>query len=218
MRWSALTCVVSFCSLPIALFGLFGGSAIASDPFLIFAAAGHTLFGERGEVILGVGLIAVLVFGAEAFIVGSSRTIYQMACDGYLPGVFAKVNRHGAPIGSIAWDAAVITTMLAVFGTSVVHQVAAANFGYLIVFTLLPVTYIAVSRRHRTQDAALKSLDVVILAPILFAFNLTVLVVGGSQWGWKVVGIGLAGSLVIVPIVLLSSNYGLNHALARTKL
>jgi amino acid transporter len=204
MTWSAAICVVAFCALPIVLFGMFGADALQQDPFLVFAAAGNTLFGPTGGYILGLGLIVVLLFGAEAFIIGSSRTIYQMSLDGYLPKAFGKVNRRGAPVGSIVWDAAVITVMITVFGVGVVNQIAAANFGYMVVFTLLPITYLAVRARSPKGPRTARRHLMTALAVGLLIFNATLLFVGGAQWGWRVIVVGTLGSLVILPISLLT--------------
>jgi amino acid transporter len=206
MWWSASVCVIAFCALPVALFGLFGAMQLQQDPFLVFSQAGGILGGDIGEFALGIGLIIVLLFGAEAFIIGSSRTIYQMAVDGYLPAFFGKVNLRGAPIGSIAWDAIVITAMITIFGTGVVNQIAAANFGYMIVFTLLPITYLAVRSREKASRDSLKHHAMTILAIALLIFNATLLFVGAFQWGWGVVLVGTIGSLAIIPITFATSH------------
>jgi amino acid transporter len=201
MAWSAAISFIAFSALPVALFGLFGAAGVAKDPFNVFTESGRILLGGPGQLVLGVGLIVVLIFGAEAFIIGSSRTIYQMAMDGHLPKVFARVNRRGAPIGSIVWDALVITIMLVTFGTNVVDQVAAANFGYLLVFVLLPVAYLVLRRRPGGFG---RSRLLAALAIGLCAFNGILLVFGGWQWGGHVVLVGLAVSLLIVPVSLLT--------------
>ena len=58
--------------------------------------------------MIGLLLASALILGAQAFIVGSSRTVFQMSRDGYLPRAFAAVNRRQVPIGSLALDGAVI--------------------------------------------------------------------------------------------------------------
>lgn len=212
MSMSAIICFIAFAAVPIALFGLVGVDGIQQDPFEVFTAAGGAVLGSTGELIVGLGLAAVLVLGAETFIIGSSRTIYQMAQDGHLPRVFAKINKKGAPVGSIAWDAVVIGVMLLVFGTQVVNVVAAANFGYLIVFVLLPIAYL-VLRRHpggRTGSFRL-STPFVTVAVLLGLVNAVLLVFGGLQWGAPVVLIGFGVSLVILPISLITRRLRARH-------
>ena len=205
MSISAIICFVAFAAVPVALFGLVGLTGIQADPLEAFAAAGGAVLGPAGKVIVGLGLAAVLILGAETFIIGSSRTVYQMAKDGHLPAFFARINKRGAPVGSIALDATVITIMLVVFGTDVVNVVAAANFGYLIVFVLLPIAYLVLRRRPEGRAGSFRlPRSAVALAITLAAFNLVLLVFGGAQWGVSVMVIGLGVSLLIIPVSLIT--------------
>jgi amino acid transporter len=204
MSASAVICFVAFSTLPIVLFGVVGVSGLG-DPFEAFTAAGGVALGSTGETIVGLGLAAVLILAALTFIIGSSRTIYQMSQDGHLPRIFAKINRRGAPVGSIAWDAVVIGIMLLVFGTEVVSVVAAANFGYLIVFVLMPIAYL-VLRRHPGGRAGSFRLhrSFVVVAVLLAVFNAALLIFGGAQWGSDVVLVGIGVSLLILPVSALT--------------
>lgn len=205
MSMSAVICFVAFAAVPIALFGLVGVTGVQQDPFAVFAAAGGVVLGSTGKLIVGLGLAAVLILGAETFIIGSSRTIYQMAQDGHLPRVFATINKRGAPVGSIAWDAVVIGIMLVVFGTQVVNVVAAANFGYLIVFVLLPIAFLVLRRHPGGRPGSFRlSKPFVAVAVLLALFNAVLLVGGGMQWGPAVVLVGVGVSLLIVPLSLVT--------------
>ena len=209
MSVSAVVCVIVFSAVPIALFGLVGVQGIQQDPFEVFATAGGIVLGPDGRLLVGLGLAAVLVLGAEVFIIGSSRTIYQMAQDGHLPRIFAKINRWGAPVGSIAWDAVVIGVMLLVFGTQVVSVVAAANVGYLIVFVLLPIAYLMLRRHPGGNPEGLRlGRPFVAVAVLLLLFNAVLLVFGGAQWGLQVVLVGLGVSLLILPISMITRRLG----------
>jgi amino acid transporter len=201
MSVSAIICFLAFAAVPIALFGVLGINGIQGDPFEVIAHASSVLLGSSGSTLVQLGLTAVLILGAETFIIGSSRTIYQMAQDGYLPTMFAKINRRGAPVGSIAWDVVVIGIMLVVFGTDVVNVVAAANFGYLVVFVLLPVAYLVLRKHPGGRPGSFRwGRPIVVLAVALSAVNLVMLVAGGVQWGFSVMFIGVGVSLLILPI------------------
>lgn len=197
------------CTLvPVSLFLLVPGQ-VAGDPLGAFTAAAGDLLGPVGRTLAGFGLIAVLLLGALSFITGSSRTIYQLAEDRQLPRLFAHVNRRGAPTGSILLDAAVITTMLLIFGSNVVNVAAAANVGYLIVFVLLPLAYLTLRRRPGGEPGAFRlGRWGVPLAVFLAGFNLALLCYGGAQWGWVVMGTGLVLSGLILPIAWLSRYRG----------
>ena len=201
MSVSAIICFLAFTAVPIALFGVVGTSGVQGDPFEVVAQAGGAVLGPDGRTFVQLGLASVLILGAETFIIGSSRTIYQMALDGYLPIAFAKTNRRGAPVGSIAWDVVIISIMLLIFGTSVVNVVAAANFGYLIVFVLMPIAYLVLRRHPGGRLGSFRwRRPTVALAAALCLVNLVILVAGGLQWGLPVVLIGVGVSLLILPI------------------
>ncbi|MGW4158154.1 APC family permease [Streptomyces sp. NPDC004788] len=201
MSTSAIICFVAFGAVPIAMFALSGVDGIQADPFEVFAHAGNVLLGSTGEIFVQLGLTAVLILGAETFIIGSSRTIYQMAQDGHLPSAFGKINKRGAPVGSIAWDAVVIGLLLIVFGTNVVDVVAAANFGYLAVFVLLPIAYLMMRKHPAGRPGSFRlGRYARPLAVVLCAVNVVLLVFGGTQWGGSVLLIGVCVSLVILPI------------------
>ncbi|MET8059234.1 APC family permease [Streptomyces microflavus] len=201
MSTSAIICFVAFAAVPIAMFALSGAEGIQEDPFEVFASAGNLLLGPTGEILVQLGLTAVLILGAETFIIGSSRTIYQMAQDGHLPSVFGKINKRGAPAGSIVWDAIVIGLLLVVFGTNVVDVVAAANFGYMAVFVLMPIAYLVLRKHPAGRPGSIRlGRYARPLAIVLCAVNAVLLVFGGAQWGGSVMLIGLSVTLVIVPI------------------
>jgi amino acid transporter len=197
--------VVAFGLVPAMLIAVVGAGGLAEDPAVAFLPAADAVLGDAGGTVLGLTLAAALVLGAHAFIVGSSRTIYQMALDGHLPRVFSRVNRYGVPVRAIFWDAAVITTMLLVFGTNLVNVIAAANVGYLVVFVLLPISYIVLRLRARGEPRVFElPRSFLAIAGALAAFNAVLLVGGGIQWGAQVLVTGIAATLLIVPISIVT--------------
>lgn len=197
--------VLAFAIVPATLIAAIGADGLAADPDVAFLPAAHAVLGSAGGTILGLTLAAALVLGAHTFIVGSSRTLYQMALDGHLPATLGHVNRFGVPVGGVVCDAAVIVAMLALFGTRVVDVIAAANVGYLIVFVLLPVAYVAIRARDAGEPGAFRlPRSFVHVAVLLTAFNALLLVGGGLQWGVRVLATGAAGMLAIVPISVLT--------------
>lgn len=200
MALTGVICLLACTLVPSALL-LVAPERAAGDPLdSLTETAGH-LLGAVAPSVVGAGAVAVLVLGALTFITSSSRTIYQLAEDRYLPRVFSHVNRYGVPTGSIMLDAAVITVMLVIFGTNVVNVVAAANVGYLLVFVLLPCAYLVLRGRPDGGDGATRlGRWAVPVAIALAAFNLALLVYGGAQWGWAVMATGMGLSLAIVPV------------------
>jgi amino acid transporter len=202
MKVAATMGVFAFGVLPFLMVALVGVGRLTKDPLVAFLPVAQAVFGHGGRTVLGVMLAAALVLGAQAFIVGSSRTIYQMTRDGYLPRQFARLNGRGIPVGSIACDGVVILALLLIFGENVVEVVASANVGYLIVFVLMPVAYVALRRREGRDGKYRLGRAAVPLAAFLSLFNAVLLVVGGLQWGAKIMLTGVIVMVAIVPIML----------------
>ena len=68
-----------------------------STPWLLLAAA-EKLLGVFGKILVGVGVLCAVLSGMMGFYMASSRLMYSMAREGYLPKVFAKVDeKRGTP-------------------------------------------------------------------------------------------------------------------------
>lgn len=69
----------------------------ASTPWLLLAAAEH-LLGLPGVILVGVAVSSAVLSGIMGFYMASSRLMYSMSRDGYLPAFFGKLDRkHGVP-------------------------------------------------------------------------------------------------------------------------
>lgn len=205
MTIAASAFLLAFGLVPFGLIGLVGIEHLQQDPLIAFVPAAEAIFGSSGETVIGLLLAAALILGAQAFILSSSRTIYGMASDGHLPAFFRRVNRRGVPVGSLAWDATIITTILLVFGTDVINVVAVANVGYLLVFIILPMAYLVLRHREDGDPSGLRLPSAFRAVAIgLIALNAFVLVVGGVQWGLQVMLVGLGVCLLIIPLSLLT--------------
>jgi amino acid transporter len=198
---AALLGLFAFGLLPFLMLSLVDAGQLSADPLVAFLPVAEAVLGDAGGTIVGVMLASALILGAQAFIVGSSRAIYQMTCDGYMPRRLAAVNRRNVPIGSLLLDATVIVALLLLFDTRVVDVVAAANVGYLVVFVLMPATFVALRVRDRGRSALRSPLAVAALG--LMAVNSLLLVAGGLQWGGRVMLTGVVVMSLIVPISLL---------------
>ncbi len=68
-----------------------------STPWLLLAAA-EKLLGTFGKVLVGAGVLSAVLSGIMGFYMTSSRLMYSMSLDGYLPKVFEKIDaKHGTP-------------------------------------------------------------------------------------------------------------------------
>lgn len=202
MGGAALLALVAYSGVPLALLALVGPDMLAQDPTIALLPAARAIFGAAGGGLIILPLVAALLLGAQSFMVGSSRTLFQMSRDGLTIRQCGRLNRSGMPIGSIVFDATVTIALLAIFGTRLVEIVAAANVAYLVVFVLLPLAWLRLERREPTRGAPGRRWCRA-LAWGLVAFNLTLLLVGGWQWGWAVMAVGALGTLAGVPLYYL---------------
>ena len=66
-------------------------------PWLLLAAA-ERLLGAPGKALVGIAVSCAVLSGIMGFYMASSRLMYSMAADGYLPAFFGAVDpRHGTP-------------------------------------------------------------------------------------------------------------------------
>ena len=72
-------------------------------PWLLLSAA-EKMLGVWGKILVGVGVSCAVLSGIMGFYLASSRLMYSMAKDGYLPAAFGKVDeRFGTPKNAIVF-------------------------------------------------------------------------------------------------------------------
>ena len=70
-------------------------------PWLLLAAA-EQLLGLPGKILVGVAVSCAVLSGIMGFYLASSRLMYSMSRDGYLPAVFGKVHpKFGTPVNAM---------------------------------------------------------------------------------------------------------------------
>ena len=68
----------------------------------VLLVAAEEMLGIYGKILIGVAVSCAVLSGIMGFYLASSRLMYSMAKDGYLPSVFGKINsRYGTPINAI---------------------------------------------------------------------------------------------------------------------
>lgn len=64
----------------------------------VLLVAAEELLGVFGKVLIGIGVSCAVLSGIMGFYLASSRLMYSMSRDGYLPEFFGKIDeRHGTP-------------------------------------------------------------------------------------------------------------------------
>lgn len=68
----------------------------------VLLVAAEEMLGVFGKVLIGVAVSCAVLSGIMGFYLASSRLMYSMSKDGYLPAAFSKINgRYGTPINAI---------------------------------------------------------------------------------------------------------------------
>lgn len=204
MAIAGTACLIVFTLIPFVMTGIVGAGGLGSDPSTVFLVPAKVVFGDVGAKVTGLMLATALVVGAQAYIISSSRTLYQMSHDGYMPRFVMRVNRFGAPYGGVVFDAAIIAILIGIFGTNVVNVVAAANIGYLVVFVILPLGFVVIRRyRQRAGDKLIMRRWLTPVAILFAVANAALLVAGGILWGSRVWLTGVIVLAMVFPLMLI---------------
>ena len=68
----------------------------------VLLVAAEEMLGVFGKILIGTAVSCAVLSGIMGFYLASSRLMYSMAKDGYLPGIFSKVdNKYGTPKNAI---------------------------------------------------------------------------------------------------------------------
>ena len=60
--------------------------------------------GKPGLVVLGIAIASAILTGILGFLTATSRLLYSMARDGYIPASFARLHpQHGTPSNAIVF-------------------------------------------------------------------------------------------------------------------
>jgi amino acid transporter len=189
--------------VPFMLLAICGPTLLSQDASVAFLPAARAIFGHIGGNVVAVMLITALLLGAQTAIIGCSRTVYEMSRDGLIIKQYGKLNKFGAPVGSMAWDAGMTMILLLIFKTNIVNLVACSNVGYLLPFAILPIAFVVlrITQPNAHRPFKLPSFFVP-LAVIIATFNWVLFFVGGFMNGLMVMGTGTAILLTVIPLYL----------------
>ena len=68
----------------------------------VLLVAAEELLGSFGKLVIGIAVSCAMLSGIMGFYLASSRLMYSMARDGYLPSVFSKINaKRGTPVNAL---------------------------------------------------------------------------------------------------------------------
>ena len=141
-------------------------------PWLLLAAA-EKMLGTFGKVLVGIAVSCAVLSGIMGFYLASSRLLYSMSKDGYLPKLFGKIDKkHGTPKNAIIF-CIIISLAGPVLGREALGWfVDMSAIGASIGFFFTSLATFFVIRRDRDAGAFLK---VIAIAGAVFSCAFIVL-------------------------------------------
>lgn len=67
----------------------------------VLLIAAEKMLGVFGKVLIGTAVFSAVLSGIMGFYYASSRLMYSMSKDNYLPKTFSKINKHGCPSNAL---------------------------------------------------------------------------------------------------------------------
>ncbi len=138
-------------------------------PWLLLVAA-EKMLGPFGKVLVGIAVSCAVLSGIMGFYLASSRLMYSMSKEGYLPKLFGKIDeKHGTPKNAMIF--CIIISLSGPFlgrealGWFVDMSAIGASIGYL--FTCLATFHVL--KRDKDGTMGLKFLSIIgIVFSVLF--------------------------------------------------
>ncbi len=204
--YSGLLCIAIFTLVPLAFQGSLGLDRLL-DPGLYDGTAVGVVMAKMiggGAVVTHVVvamLVPSLVLAVMTSMMGSSRTLYQGAVDGWLPKYLAHVNAHGAPTRAM-WTDLIFNLVLLMLSDNIM-LLAIGNVGYLI-FNFLNLQAGWIHRLDRGESPRpYKARNWLLALGAVFGFlNLAFMGMGADIWGPGTLRNGLLFTCLIVPVFL----------------
>lgn len=147
------------------------------------------MLGAFGKVLVGVAVSCAVLSGIMGFYLASSRLMYSMSLDGYLPKIFGKIDeKHGTPKNAMIF-CIIISLVGPVLGREALGwfvdmSAIGASIGYL--FTCLATYHVL----KRDKDGT-KTLKVLSVIGTIFSASFIVLQLvpipglEGVHFGWQ---------------------------------
>lgn len=181
---------VTYILSSVAIFGILPPEVL-QDSSAPFADAASVFWGEKAKYIVAGGAIAATLGALNGWLLIQGQIPMASARDGLFPKIFARVNRHGAPIIGIAISSVLASTVLTFRFSEKLAEVFGfmMNLSTLSVLTPYLMTIISLLIILRKDEAPSQKMQWVCLLAIAFCL-------------WIIYGCGLEvvgyGSLLVL--------------------
>jgi len=125
---------VTYILSSVAIFGILPPEVL-KDSSAPFADAASVFWGEKAKYIVAAGAIAATLGALNGWLLIQGQIPMASAQDGLFPKIFARVNRHGAPIIGIVISSVLASTVLTFRFSEQLAQV----FGFMMNLSTLSV-------------------------------------------------------------------------------
>ena len=125
---------VTYILSSVAIFGILPPEVL-QDSSAPFADAASVFWGQKAKYIVAAGAIAATLGALNGWLLIQGQIPLASAQDGLFPKIFARVNRHGAPIIGIAISSVLASTVLTFRFSEQLAQV----FGFMMNLSTLSV-------------------------------------------------------------------------------
>jgi amino acid transporter len=121
-----------FTLIPLMFVVVLGSALKSADPLTLFTQFAQKIFGSGSYVqwIIGLPLILALLLSALNAIMGTGRSLFQVAEDGMMPRWFGRLNRHSVPANSMGFN--IVCSIIVLFFGSPLRIYIFSNMGYLL--------------------------------------------------------------------------------------
>ncbi len=183
--------LVIYTMVPLAFLVVLGFKAIAIDPYAMFVTFAGKIFGGQhsavglaGQWIISLLLIAALMLSALNAIMGSARSVYQIAVDGDFPRFFTHLNRHGVPDVSMTINTVMNIGVMFFGGAATIYVFS--NVGYLISFVPVLIAFWLLRRNEPNHARPYRVPNwLTPVAPVLAVIFFLIWIVGGPLYSFN---------------------------------
>ncbi len=204
--YSGLLCLLIFSLVPLTFQGALGLNGLLDKTIYDGSGVGLAMAKIVGGGAIVTNLIIVvlilsLVLMVTSAMMGSSRTLYQAAVDGWLPRYLSHVNKHGAPTRAMWTDLGFNLVLLLMSDYLIIIAISGVCYFF---FTFLDLQAGWIHRMDRPNwERPFRCPTWLLVIGSFFGFvNMAFVGAGADLWGAHTLRNGFITVFLIVPVFL----------------